>query len=105
MLVKRKFRTSVCKRHDDEMVVQNGLSLTPSQMMDLTKQGFSISSQNLRYLDAIDPADHDFYIPLQYRRGVDMADLSVASQEMKSKLRKAIDKYDKGEIQDVSRKE
>lgn len=79
----------------------NGLSITPGQMLELTNQGYPISSQNLKYLDNIDPADKDFYIPLQYRRGIDIADLSEHSQEVRAKLKKAVQDYDDGRITSV----
>lgn len=93
-----KFHAIRARRHDDEPVVQNDLAVTPAQMMELTSQGYSITSQNLRMLAAIDPADKDFYIPLQYRRGVDIADLSEASHEVRKKMKKAIKEYDEGKI-------
>lgn len=102
MVVKQKFCTSVCRRRPDEDVVMNGLSITPGQMLELTNQGYPISSQNLKYLDNIDPADKDFYIPLQYRRGVDIADLSEHSQEVRAKLKKAVQDYDDGRISPVN---
>lgn len=101
MIVKHKFRSSVCRRHDDEPVVQNGLTVTPSEMLDLTRQGMSITSMNLRLLEAVDPADKDFYVPLQYRRGIDIADISEHSQEVRQKLKKAMKDFDEGKIQSV----
>lgn len=92
------FHSIRARRHDDEPVVQNDLAVTPSQMMELTQKGYSITSQNLRMLDAIDPADKDFYVPLQYRRGIDIADISEASQEVRKKMKKAVKDYDDGKI-------
>lgn len=99
------FRGSICKRHDDEPVVQNGLAVTPSEMMRLTNEGYSITSRNAMLLDAIDPADRDMYVPIQYRRGFDISDLSNHAADIRSKLKDAVKKYDKGEIKDVSPKQ
>lgn len=93
-----KFHSIRARRHDDEPVVQNDLAVTPAQMMELTNKGFSITGQNLRMLEAADPADKDFYVPLQYRRGVDIADISEASQEVRKKMKKAVKDYDDGKI-------
>ena len=101
MIVKCHFLASRPRRRSDEPVVQNGLALTPSEMLDLTRKGFSITSQNLRMLQSADPADKDFYVPLQYRRGMDISDLSNYQWDVRNKLRDAVSKYDKGEIKDV----
>lgn len=95
------FKGSVCRRRDDEPVVQNGLAVTPGEMMRLTREGFSITSRNSMLLDAMDPADRDMYVPLQYRRGFDISDLSNHAQDVRLKLKDAVDKYDRGEIQAV----
>lgn len=96
-----KFNACVCRRHSDEPVVQNDLAVTPSQMMELTNKGYSITGQNLRLLEATDPADSDFYIPLEYRRHTDLADLYEHSQEVRTKLKKSVKDYDDGKIKDV----
>lgn len=97
-----KFHPCVCKRRPDEPVVQNGLAVTPAQMMELTQSGFSISAQNLNALEAADPSDKDFYVPVQYRRGSDLADVYEAAQEVRRKVKKAVQKVDSGEIADLS---
>lgn len=96
------FSGSVCRRRDDEPVVQNGLAVTPGEMMRLTREGYSITSRNAMMLDAVDPADRDYYVPIQYRRGFDISDLSNHAAEVRDKLRSAVDKFDKGEIAEAS---
>ena len=99
---KIKFHPCICERSVDDEVVQNGLAVTPSEMMRLTREGYSISSQNLRMLEA-EAADTDFYVPLQYRRGMDISDLSEAAAAVRGRLKKTVEDFDSGKIQEVSK--
>lgn len=94
----RPFRPSVAKRRDDEAVVQNGLSVTPAEMMDLTNQGLAIGAYNQMVLDTVNVSDKDFHVPMEYQRHVDMADMWVASQDLREKIRNIPEKVKSGEV-------
>lgn len=75
-----------CKLEEYEEQVQNGLALTPAQMMDLTNRGVPISPANLgvEYYEGVSVSD--FEVPMEHRRGVDIADMWEHRQDMRSKL-------------------
>lgn len=87
-------RNTVCNvlRSKDDAIVQNGLSITPAQMMELTKQGFSISAQNSRMLKEVKSDDfRHMDVPLEFRRGIDpLADGFQMQKEVHQKLRNAV---------------
>lgn len=78
-----------CKRKIDEPVVQNGLAVTPAQMADLAAHGVPITPQNLGlgYQEGVSRLDYE--PPLEYQRGIDMADLWDIRQNVKDKVRNA----------------
>lgn len=70
--------------------IAQGLSLTPHQMLTMTREGIAVSPQNLDatgFFDGI--KDVTFDVPIEQRRGVDMADLWEARQETFGQIRKA----------------
>lgn len=75
-----------CKLEEYEEQVQNGLALTPAQMMDLTNRGVPISPANLgvEYYEGVSVSD--FEVPMEHRRGVDIADMWEHRQDMRAKL-------------------
>lgn len=79
-----------CRRFDDEEIVQNGLAVTPSQMLELAQKGVPISPNNLGLGFEEGVSDLDFEPPLNYRRGVDLGDLFEAREDVKSKVKKAV---------------
>lgn len=78
---------------DDEQVVQNGLAVSPGNMLELTKQGLSISSQNQSQL-YVDEGDFGIDVPLEFQRGMDMADLWNARADVREKVREAMSNPD-----------
>lgn len=65
-------RYSVCKRLPYEKPVQNGLSLTPSQIADMVSRGVPVSTSNL--VGTFDTLP-DGSVPREYHRGVSLNDL------------------------------
>lgn len=88
-LKNRRPHRSHCVRVADDAVVQNGLALTPSQMMDMQDKGIPITTQNLGVTYDDGYSSLDFNVPLEYQRGIDMADLWEARENSKKKMRKA----------------
>lgn len=91
-MVQKSFKpnyVSTTERVENDPIVQNGLALTPAKMLELTNQGFSISAQNNRFLQAVPAAPFAcFDVPLEFRRGVDpLADGYQAQQEVRSKIK------------------
>lgn len=77
-----------CKRKDFEPLVQRGLAVTPAQMATMAAHGVAISSQNAASFNdgEIKPS---WDIPIERKRGIDMADVWQSSKDAQSKLRKA----------------
>lgn len=80
---------SVCKRKVYEHSVQNGLSISPSKMAELTAKGVPVSVNNLgvTYETGVDSLSYD--VPPQYHRGVDLADLWNMEISSRNKIKKA----------------
>lgn len=64
--------------------VQSGLAVTPSQMMEMTNAGVSISSAGLNYFEGTENPSFD--LPLDQRRGIDAADVWNAEKDAKKRL-------------------
>lgn len=80
---------SVCKRKSYEPSVQNGLSLTPSEMSALIAKGVPVSTSNLSLnYDSSTVSDNDFSVPADMRRGADMSDAWNAQQDSRKSLKK-----------------
>lgn len=77
-------------RDSTDEPVQNGLAVTPSQMLELSQRGIPVAPNNLGlgYQEGV--SDLDFEPPLNYRRGIDIGDLYEAREDIKSKIRKAV---------------
>ena len=78
------------KRHEDEQEVQNGLALTPAQMLDMTEKRIPITPQNLglTYEEAVDVKN--FEVSPEYRRGVDIGDLWELREHTNKRFEDAI---------------
>ena len=83
-----KFKSCVCVRSSADIPVQNGLCLTPTEMMSMASRGVPISVSN----------EHNFYdgeenpswvIDPIKERGVDAADLWQLQMSARKKIRNA----------------
>lgn len=92
-LYNREVRYSAPKRQFDEDVVQNGLAVTPAEMMQMAEKGIPVSPQNLGLTYQEGVSKLDFTPPLEYTRGVDMNDLWEAQRDVKAKFRKAVNEH------------
>lgn len=83
-------------RKDTDPIVQNGLAITPAQMIELTSQGMAISNQNAAIMRELNYSDaKGFDVPLEFRRHIDiLADGYIAQQEMRSKFKNAVEGSD-----------
>lgn len=88
----RSFRPAVAQRHGNEEVVRNGLAVTPSQALELTNQGVSISAMNSSNFQKVEGQSYkDWSVPMEYQRGVDvLADGYQAQQRVRGRLRDVI---------------
>lgn len=68
-------------------IVKNGLAITPQQMLEMSNRGLAVSSSMNAHVLEDYAKDHDYEVPLQYRRGADMADLFVARRDVQEKFR------------------
>lgn len=85
------------ERVETDPIVQNGLAISPSQMLELSHQGFAISAQNARMLQEVSSPGVGV-VPLEFTRHFDMADGYQAMREVHSKARKAVDALRNGDI-------
>lgn len=81
---KRKF--AHCKRSFGDIPVQNGLSVTPSQMLKLAEQGVPVTSQNLesQFYDGDTRPSWD--VPLDQQRGIDVATIWQRRKDISRRL-------------------
>lgn len=84
---RRKPYVKFVNRLPEEDIVQNGLAVTPSQMLDLTNRGVPITPANLglQYIDGV--SQSDFSVGMEYQRGVDIGDMWEHRQDMRKKMR------------------
>ncbi len=67
-------------------VAQN-LSIPPQQMLEMTRQGVAISPQNVNPNSFFDGTEQlSFDVPLDQKRGVDIADMWEYRQTMRKKF-------------------
>lgn len=84
--IRRKF--AHCKRQRGESIVQNGLAVTPSDVLRMAERGIPASAQmNTQMIDG--HTGSDWNVPLEERRGVDIAQMWQESQNVRTKFRKA----------------
>ena len=71
---------------DCEINTQSGLAITPSRMVEMVNQGIPVSTDNAsgQYYDGIPMPSFD--IPIDQRRGVDIAQIWQAQQSARSKI-------------------
>ena len=74
-------RTCTCTRKPGE------LAYTPAQMYEAAKAGVPISAQNISQLPSDDFMDEESWIvPVEYRRGQDIADIWNAQRDARAKI-------------------
>lgn len=80
-------RTCTCTRKAGELPVRGDLSYTPTQMYEAAKAGVPISTQNISQLPSNDFTDEESWIvPIEYRRGQDIADIWNAQRDARAKI-------------------
>lgn len=73
------------RRKSGEMIVQNNLALTPADVLKMAESGIPASSQMQSAM--IDGhTGTDWNIPLEERRGVDIADMWQESMNIRKKF-------------------
>lgn len=81
------YRTCTCARKAGELPVRGDLSYTPAQMYEAAKAGIPISAQNISQLPSNDFTDEESWIvPIEYRRGQDIADIWNAQRDARAKI-------------------
>lgn len=85
------------KRKYDELVVKNGLAITPARALQMAAGGVPVTGQNVQNFLPVGDTRPDWNVPLERTRGVDPADLWQTSRDIKSKVinahRKDVEKY------------
>lgn len=81
-------RMAKALRHGDDVFVQNGLAVTPSQMLEMAADGVPISSVNAEFMyDDGQRTPPDVPV-LDRQRGVDLGDLWEHQQDIRYKMKK-----------------
>lgn len=75
-------------RASDEPIVQNGLAITPSEMVEMMKRGEPISAQGYSMKDETISQRNDFFVPLEHTRGFDIVDGWNTRKDVQSKVRR-----------------
>lgn len=80
---------SVCrvKRASNEQAVQNGLALTPSQIMKMSERGIPVTTQNLDGMFYDGDTRPSWDVPLDQQRGVDVATMWQKRKDLAKRLR------------------
>ena len=78
-------------RKDGELVVREGLSMTPADIARLTSRGMPINQQNVGMFQDGEPNPSP-YVTSERRRGVDVADLWEEHNRILQKARAAAKK-------------
>lgn len=84
----RVSRVSAPSRREYEDIVQNGLAVTPSEMMQMTARGIPVTTNNLGLVYEDGVSSLDYTPPLEYTRGIDIADLWERRQDIREKFGK-----------------
>lgn len=79
-----------CKRRRGETPVQNGLAVSPADVLKMAEAGIPASAQmNSRMIDG--HSGSDWNVPLEERRGVDIAAMWQESRNIRKKFAQAHD--------------
>ena len=85
---KKNIRLATCKRKLGERQVRGGLAITPAQVLKMAEQGLPVTAQmNANMVDG--HVKSDFNIPLEERRGIDMAQIWQEEHTSRKKLKSA----------------
>lgn len=85
---KRKVILTSCKRKSGEAIVQNGLAITPARVLQMAEQGVAASAQmNAQMIEG--HTGTDWNVPLEERRGIDIATMWQESLTARKKIRDA----------------
>lgn len=91
--IKKPFAVAKCR--EGEVVVQNGLAITPADMENMVKSGIPVSAQSSNLLKVQDFGDDDWIVPIGFRRGEDpLADGYQHACDVHSRLRDSIKEQD-----------
>lgn len=94
-------RPAVAHRHEDEPIVRNGLAITPSEMVEMMRQGMPISAQGYSLKDESITMRNDYEVPLEHTRGFDLVDGWNKMKEVQSKVRKVRKAVQDGTLQTI----
>lgn len=72
---------------EEDDIVQNGLAVTPAQMYDMAERGIPITPANLGLTYQEGVSKLDFETPMEYTRGVDIADMWEHREDMKKRMK------------------
>ena len=78
--------TTSPKRKENEIVVKNGLAITPSRALQMSQSGVPVTGQNIQNFFPVGDQKTNWDLPLERTRGVDPADLWQKSREIKAKV-------------------
>lgn len=77
---------ATCKRRRGEAVVQNGLAVTPAQVLRMAESGLPVTAQ-LQYQMVEGHNGSDWSLGIEERRGIDMAQIWQESKSARKRLK------------------
>lgn len=80
-------RLKNCVLTEEEPIVQNGLAVTPAQMMELTNRGVPITPSNLGVIFDEGSSSLDFEPTMENLRGIDITDMWEHREDVKHKMK------------------
>lgn len=89
----KTFKTCCIQRADDEKPVQSGLSMSPSEALEMALNGVPLSRANLPSIEVYRTADNDYNVPMEFRRNADPADMYQFRQEVHQKVKAGQENY------------
>lgn len=82
-------RLSICRRHEDEAVVRDGLSYSPADMSRLTERGMPVNGLNTQQAFIEGEQNPSWIVDAERSRYVDVCDLWEQHMNMRDKARSA----------------
>lgn len=92
-MIHNKLRFACPRRKEHESIVQDGLAYTPTQMLQLAEKGIAVSTNSVSdslFFDGVPKGQGSFDLPVDMRKGFDVADAWQASQTIRAKAKKGL---------------
>lgn len=82
----------ICKRSEGDIPVQDGLTVTPSEMYEMAKKGIPVSTANLDMQFNDGEVNPSWDVPIDKQRGIDIGEIWQSSMDIKKKVKSSYKK-------------